>query len=144
MPMPIYPALADAKVVFARGLQLPSNPDHVIFNAPRPLLGTQLSCTDWCHGRFYAQVNLADAYATAFVKQNIGLDARVVVTVTDEEVVEMLLIDNRYRDRYREFAFEQQLEMLLPNLSKIQSLQYGDALAMLDVAQAIIKASLSD
>ena len=41
MPMPIYPALADAKVVFARGLQLPSNPDHVIFNAPRPLLGTQ-------------------------------------------------------------------------------------------------------
>ena len=78
------------------------------------------------------------------MKQNIDLDARVVVTVTDEEVIEMLLIDNRYRDRYREFAFDQQLEMLLPNLSKIQSLQYGDALAMLDVAQAIIKASLSD
>ena len=143
MSMPVHPALADSKVVFARGLNIPTQSGHVVFNAPRPLLGSNVGCTEWCHGRFYTQVDLADPYAAALVKQNIELDARVVVSVTDEEVVEMLLIDNRYRERYREFAFDQQLEMLLPNLSKIQNLPYGEALAMLDVAQAVLLAGIA-
>lgn len=140
MPLPLHPTLADSKVVFARGINIPATPGCVIFNAPRPLLGGEVHCTDWCHGRFYAEVNLADPHAAALVSQNNALDARIVVPITDEEVVELLLIDNKYRERYREHSFEDQLHMLLPNLSKIQGRSYGEALALLDTAQAVLEA----
>lgn len=36
--------------------------------------------------------------------------------------------------------FGDQLHMLLPNLSKIQGRSYGEALALLDTAQAVLEA----
>lgn len=137
----LNPALANCKVVFARNLSdLKINQGCVVFNAPRPLLGADLPYNDWCHGRFYAEVNLADSYAATLIQRNCDLDARIVVPVTNAEVVEMLLIDNKYAERYREHSFEEQLEMLLPKLTGIQNLPYAEAMAMLDVAQACLEA----
>lgn len=116
-------ALSDCKVAFARNLKgFYVTEGYAVFNAPRPLLGSAHTCKDWCHGRHYAEVNLTDSYASAYIQKNIDLDARVVFAITDAEAVEMLLINNTYDDRYREFPFSDQLEMLLPNLSKIQNL----------------------
>lgn len=137
MNQPLQLALADCKVAFARNLPgFYVTNGCAVFNAPRPLLGKEHPCNDWCHGRFYVEVNLSDPVATVFIKRNIDLDARVVFSITDAELVEMLLVDNKYADRYRERAFEDQLEMLLPNLSNIQNLPYAEALALLDAARA--------
>lgn len=145
MPQTIHTILADSKVIFARGDgYFPSKPERAIFNAPRPLLGTELTRNVWCHGRFYVEVNLSEPHASEFVKRNNDLDARVVISVTDQEVVEMLLIDNKYASQYRERDFESQLAMLLPNISKIQHLPYGEAVALLDAAQAVIAADTAD
>lgn len=141
MSHPIHPILFGSKAVFARSLgSFQVNPGCVVFNAPRPLIGTELRRNDWCHGRFYVEVNLSDWIASEFVKRNNELDARVVLPVSDEEVVEMLLIDNKDRERYRNLAFKDRLEMLLPKLSRIQNLPYGDAVALLDAAKAVLSA----
>lgn len=135
----INPALANCKVVFARNLEnLAVSQGCVVFNAHRPLLGAEHPCKEWCHGRIYAEVNLADSFASKFIQMNNDLDARLVVPVTDDEVVEMLLVGSKYRERYDEHSIEEKLEMLLPNLNKIQSLPYGAAMALLDAAQAAI------
>ncbi len=137
----LHPMLSNCKVVFARNLQgFYVTEGCAVFNAPRPLLGAEHSCSDWCHGRFYAEVRLSDSYSAAFVGKNIDLDARVVVAVNDAEVVEMLLMDNARADDYREYDFEDQLEMLLPKFSKIQHLPYGEAMALIDAARAILAA----
>lgn len=137
MYQPINPALADCKVAFARNLKgFYVSEGCAVFNAPRPLLGKAHTCEDWCHGRFYAEVDLTDSVSHVLIKRNIELDARVVVSVSEVDIVEMLLVDNKYEDRYRERPFDEQLEMLLPNLSKIQNLPYGEAMALLEVAQA--------
>lgn len=141
MPQPLSNLLQDAKVVFTRGFaDLPHTPDRVIFNAPRPLLGAEVPCREWCHGRFYSEVDPSEMNAQAIIKQNNDLDARVVVNVTDQELVEMLLMESRYREKYRALPFDDQLEMLLPKLPKIQGLDYGIAMAMLDTAQASVGA----
>nr|WP_192963190.1 hypothetical protein [Pseudomonas fluorescens]CEK41965.1 hypothetical protein PQBR57_0012 [Pseudomonas fluorescens SBW25] len=141
MNRPNYPALSTCKVVFARCLEnLKVSEGCVVFNAHRPLLGAALSCSDWCHGRIYSEVNLSDAFADKFIQMNNELDARLVVQVTNDEVVEMLLMGNKYRERYQERSFEEQLEMLLPNVHKIQSLPYVEAMALLDKAQASLTA----
>lgn len=141
MPTQLHAILADSKAVFARGLNLyPSTPDAAVFNAPRPLLGAELPRNDWLHGRFFVEVNLADLNASEIVKRNNELDARLVISCTDAELIEMMLIGNKYRERYRECAFADQMSMLLPNLSKIQSLPYGEAVSLLDAAQALITA----
>jgi len=144
MQLEIHPALIDTKVVFARNLEaLTVSEGCVVFNAPRPLLGTPNACTEWCHGRFYVEVNPKESFAAAFIQKNNDLDARVVMKVTDAQVVEMLLMDNRRAEAYREYPFADQLEMLLPQIGKIQSLPYGEAVALLDAAQAVLAADES-
>lgn len=139
MTLVLHPDLSDCKVVFARNLAgLTVNDEAVVFNGPRPLLGIPNPCTSWCHGRFYAEVNLGERYAPELIRKNNELDARVVLVATDAEVVEMLLMDNDRADAYREYSFDDQLEMLLPSLSKIQSLPYGQAIALLDAAKAML------
>lgn len=141
MALAVHPALAESKVVFARNLALQTISDAaVVFNAPRPLLGASNPCTDWCHGRFYAEVVPSEPYAAALIQKNNELDARLVLTVTDAEVVEMLLMDNDRAEAYREYSFQDQLDMLLPNMRKIQSLSYGEAIALLDAARALLAA----
>ncbi|HBO2935239.1 TPA: hypothetical protein L4R50_000235 [Pseudomonas aeruginosa] len=133
--------LSDCKVVFARSIQgFYASEGCAVFNAPRPLLGAEHSCTDWCHGRFYSEIDLSSPHAVAFIERNNALDARLVVPITDAEIVEMLLIDNAHADDYREYGFEEQLEMLLPHISDVQHLPYGEAMALLDAAQAVLKA----
>jgi hypothetical protein len=133
--------LSDCKVVFARSIQgFSASEGCVVFNAPRPLLGAEHPCTDWCHGRFYSEIDLGSPHAAAFIEKNNGLDARVVVPITDAEAVEMLLMGTTHADDYREYEFEEQLEMLLPHIGDIQHLPYGEAMALLDAAQAMLKA----
>ena len=136
MHQALHPALSECKVAFARNLKgFYVAEGSAIFNAPRPLLGKAHPCQDWCHGRFYVEVDLSDSVAAIFIKRNIELDARLVVEVTDAEVLEMLLVDNKYAERYRERTFEDQMEMLLPNIAKVQNLPYGEAMALLDAAR---------
>lgn len=137
----LHPILSDCKVVFARNLAgFYVSDGCVVFNAPRPLLGKDHGCKGWCHGRFFVEVDLSDSYAAAYIQKNNDLDARLVIPVTDAEVVEMLLMDNTRAEDYREYSFDDQLEMLLPQLSNIQSLPYGQAAGLIDAARAVLAA----
>ncbi|MFL1449293.1 hypothetical protein ACI77O_12930 [Pseudomonas tritici] len=138
MHQTIHPALADCKVVFAHNLKdFQVSDGCAVFNAPRPLLGKVHPCSEWCHGRFFTEVDLGDSFAPTYIQRNIALDARVVIAVSNADIVEMLLADNKYADRYREHSRQDQIDMLLPNLSKIQNLPYGEAMALLEIAQAV-------
>jgi hypothetical protein len=142
MTQELFLSLSHCRVVFALNhKRFPVRQGTVLFNAPRPLVGQEHPCQEWCHGRHYAEVDMTDPYASHLVQKNINLDARIVLDVNDAEVVEMLLIGNRYADRYREFPFDERLVMLLPLLRKIQHLEYGDAHGLLEAAKAGIQAN---
>jgi hypothetical protein len=145
MQSAIFLALSDCTVVFARNLEgFYVNEGTAVFNAPRPLLGGVHTCQDWCHGRHYSEVDLADPFASGYIQKNIDLDARIVFPVTDAEAVEMLLMNNRHADKYREWPFAEQLDMLLPQFSKIQHLSYGEAVGLLDAARALLTSATSE
>lgn len=143
MPLLQHHSLNDCKTVFARNLKgFYVSDGCVVFNAPRPLLGREHTCQDWCHGRFYAEVEVANPYSPALIQKNNDLDARIVISITDSEAVELLLADNKYAHRYRELPFSEQVEMLIPDIQSIQNLPYADAVTRLSAARANLGATL--
>jgi hypothetical protein len=61
-----------------------------VWNAPRPLYGSELFGMDWSgpfrHGRFYSAVDPADPYAEIWERKNVELDAYPVGLITNEEI----------------------------------------------------------
>ena len=60
--------------------------DWTIFNAPRPLFGTQTWRADFISGIFYGAVDPKDDRAEMWIRENNKLDADVLVWVTIDEV----------------------------------------------------------
>ena len=64
--------------------------DALIFNAPRPLLGTKTWQGDWVAGVFFAAVNPDDPFRAGWIKENLALDAALLTFVSDEQAQEMV------------------------------------------------------
>ena len=71
--------------------------DWIVFNAPRPLDGSELGSNRWAtwegefhHGIHYAAVNPRDSFAIQRIRDNVALDAWVVRYVTDEEIADAM------------------------------------------------------
>ena len=65
----------------------PIQSDWIIFNAPRPLYGTQTWQGDFAHGIFYAAVDpVGDPYAHDWIKRNAELDGWLLEYVTEEDI----------------------------------------------------------
>lgn len=128
-----HPSLSNCKAVFTTNAKIAAkNSGHVLFNAPRPLLGTESDCTEWCHGRHYAEINPDESsYILQFIQKNIDLDARVVITLTEEQAIDLALLDSPYAARYRLYPHDEQLKMLSHKLDKLQHTPLADALCML-------------
>jgi hypothetical protein len=127
-----HPALATCKAIFAIGLdEVAVSPGHVLFNAPRPLLGSDIACTEFRHGRFYSGVDLGDSYASSLIEKNASLDARVVIRVTKTQALQLVLAGNKYAAKYRELPLDKQYSMLLPSLSDYQGRPYPEAVTLL-------------
>ena len=125
------------KAVFATHLndvEVPAG--HVLFNASRPIFGNPLAYDEWCFGRFYTTLAPDDDHAEYSIKQNIELDARIVILVTPEQAAEIVLVGHRFADKYREFPLEERVRMLLPMIDKKQHLLYPEALALLDASRS--------
>lgn len=127
-----HPALATCKAIFVIGLdEVAVPPGHAVFNAPRPLLGSVIACTEFRHGRFYSGVDLSDNYADALIEKNASLDARVVIRVTKKQALQLVLAGNKYATKYRELPLDKQYSMLLPSLSDYQGRPYPEAVTLL-------------
>lgn len=70
-----------------RGEVVPADVDAnaLIFNAPRPLLGTKTWQGDWVAGIFFAAVNPDDPYRAGWIKENQALDAALLTFVSEDE-----------------------------------------------------------
>ena len=126
------------KAVFATHLadiQVPAG--HVLFNASRPIFGNRLDYDEWCFGRFYTTLSPQDDHAEYSIKENLDLDARIVILITPEEAAEIVLLGHRYAHKYREYSLEDRVKMLLPMISKKQHLPYPEALALLDAVRQL-------
>lgn len=64
--------------------------DSIIFNAPRPIYGSECWQGDFCSGIFYAAVHVDNPDRAFCIKQNKSLDARVLAYVTESEARQMV------------------------------------------------------
>jgi hypothetical protein len=62
--------------------------DWVIFNAPRPLIGTKTWEGDFNHGRFYAAINPKDEFADQNIVENNKLDGWVLEYFLEDQAIE--------------------------------------------------------
>lgn len=133
----INPLFSQCKAVFATHLgeiDLPAG--HVLFNAARPIHGNPVDYDEWCFGRFYSSISPTDEHAEYCVKQNIDLDARIVIRVTEEEACELVLANHRYAEKYREYSVNERMRMLMPSLSKKQHMPYPEAMELLSTVRS--------
>jgi hypothetical protein len=109
----------------------------IIFNAPRPLNGSEVSGNCWAtwegefhHGCHYAAVNPRDPYAFQMIRDNIALDGWVARYVTNEEIataMETYCLENELdrsdyewdelRTTYLRNAWNQPLTLDIPDVS---------------------------
>lgn len=93
---------------FNKLLDLPEgvDPSWPVYNAPRPLYGTETWQDDFRHGIFYAAIDPDDLDAELMLNNTLANVGHLVVHVTDEEVEayaeklsDELMIDRKDYDR---------------------------------------------
>lgn len=144
LPEPALPGLDALRVVVSETQPFADLPEGgVVFNAPRPLLGTRTHEGDFLTGRFYNFITPGDDYAAMFLEENRKLAAAVVLVASREEQVAMALLDvsEKYRDRYfTEMTADERYSALSGQIRDINELMYGQARLRLDSARALIAA----
>ena len=118
-------ALDDVKARMVDVLPVDVPDGWILMNAPRPLLGQKTMEGDFVSGRHYAALDPTDSMTHAYLKENVELDARVLVVVPREMQMEVALHGNEYRDKYMEVEVGQRYEMLSSHLEKLRDLPYG-------------------
>jgi hypothetical protein len=113
-----------ARMVDALPVDVPEG--WILMNAPRPLLGQKTMEGAFVSGRHYAALDPEDSMTPGYLKENVALDARLVVAVPREVQMDVALHGNEYRDRYMEFETEQRFEMLSSQLEKLRDLPFGE------------------
>lgn len=113
-----------ARMVDALPVDVPEG--WILMNAPRPLLGQKTMEGAFVSGRHYAALDPDDSMTPGYLKENVALDARLVVAVPREVQMEVALHGNEYRDRYMEFEPEQRFEMLSSQLENLRDLPFGE------------------
>lgn len=119
------PGIEAVKARMVDALSIDAPEGWIVMNAPRPLLGQKTMEGDFVSGRHYAVLDPADSMANAYFKENLKLDARVLVVVPREMQMEVALHGNEYRDKYMEVEVGQRYEMLSSHLEKLRDLPYG-------------------
>jgi hypothetical protein len=104
---------------------------HILVNAPRPLFGKQVGLDSLNHGRYYALIDLNDEYSSDLLLRNQYLDARIVIPASKDELVDLVLLNNKYADRYRALETEDLFSEVSHLIEKIQGLPYQTASGML-------------
>lgn len=98
----------------------------ILMNAPRPLLGQKIMEGAFVSGRHYAALDPDDSMTQRYLKENVALDARVVVAVPRDVQMEVALHGNEYRGAYMEYDAENRYKMLASQLDKLQDLPFGE------------------
>jgi hypothetical protein len=131
-------AIENVKTRFSlfKSIEVPDN--WIIMNAARPLLGHEtVSDGTFLSGRFYAGINPEDGFAVSYIRENIKLDAIVVLQASMSELIEMALAENEeYRAAYEEMEPERQQDALRVLISKLNDRPYKIAVKMLEKARA--------
>ncbi|WP_326430262.1 N-6 DNA methylase (plasmid) [Stutzerimonas frequens] len=100
----------------------------LLMNAARPLLGHKTyENGPFLAGRFYAAIDPDDSVAERYIEANKNLDARVVVTLTEHEQIDLALWDSEYASRYREeFEGEELYRVLQGQISDLNKLTFAE------------------
>lgn len=144
LPEPPLPGLDALQVAITDTQPFDDLPEGaVVFNAPRPLLGTRAHEGDFLNGRYYNLVTPDDSMAVRFMEENRKLAASVVLVASRDEQVAMALltVSDKYRDRYfTEMTAEERYGALSGKIRNLNDLMYGQARLMLESARALIAA----
>lgn len=127
--------IAHVKARLTSTVPMPDAPaGWIVMNAPRPLIGQMtLDNGPFLTGRFYAAVDPADPRAADYIKTNINLDCRVVISVTRPVLIEMALGLTRYAEEYRASYSDDQLFTMLP-LHRLADKTVSELTKMMDSA----------
>lgn len=113
---------------------------HILMNAPRPLFGKQVGLDNLNHGRYYALIDLRDDLSSDLLLRNAYLDARIIVAVTKDELVDLVLLNHRHAAEYRALESDDLFSEVSHLVSKIQCISYQSATEMLAQSQQLLAA----
>jgi N12 class adenine-specific DNA methylase len=117
-----------------------SVPAHwIVMNAPRPLLGHLTMQGDFLTGRFYAGIDPDDAMASQFIKENVQLDARLVVEVSRETQMALALQGNEYRNAYMKYPADERYEMLSGLLDAFRNMPFAELSKVILEVKGVVK-----
>ena len=123
-PSPLGVDHVQTRMVSTMPVSVPAN--WIVMNAPRPLLGHMTMQGDFLTGRFYAGIDPDDAMASQFIKENVQLDARLVVEVSRETQMALALQGNEYRDAYMKYPADERYEMLSGLLDAFRNVPFAE------------------
>ena len=125
-----------ARMVDVLSVDVPNG--WIVMNAPRPILGQKTMEGDFVSGRHYAALDPADSMTDVYIKENVKLDARVLVVVPREMQMDVALHGNKYRDNYLQVAPGERYEMLSPTLEKLRDLPYDELSKVICEAKSVV------
>lgn len=113
---------------------------HILMNAPRPLFGSPVGLNSLNHGRYYALLDLENPQSLDLMLRNSQLDARVIVPVSKDDLVNLVLLDHRHADRYRELETDDLFSEVSHLVNKLQCISFERAKQMLERTQQLAPA----
>jgi hypothetical protein len=115
-----------------------SSPLDFVFNAPRPLCGSQvINNGEWLAGRFWAKIDIDEDFQT-YYDNNVSLDATRVFTLTEAQMDDVVLasIPKKYIHMLDDMSEKRKTEVLKSYRNKLNiDLSNDKALALMLIAK---------
>ena len=103
----------------------------VLMNAARPLVGNLQYEGDFLSGRYYAALDPSDEYFENRIKQNVNLDASVVLQATKDEISLMAMNVSKHKNEYLQIAARRNEPVYAVRLGEVDNLPYAQASQLL-------------
>lgn len=106
----------------------------VVMVGMRPLLGNREMSGSSLYGRHWVSMDPSSSLFDNWLENNLRMQARRVMVLSNEEQVGIALVNNRYADVYLEEAFEDRLEMLGGRIEGLQGKSWKTLSSLVDKA----------
>lgn len=111
-------------------------PNHILMNAPRPIVGAPLDCQAFMHGQHFASLDVSDDEFCGDLELNTDADAWLVIRLHQTTIVELCLQDaGPIRAIYAQHPIDKQWKSAQVSLMALQGMSYSELLQRLRTAQ---------
>lgn len=107
---------------------------YIVMVGMRPLMGNREVSGSSLYGRHWVSMDTDSSLFDGWLENNLSMQARRVMILSNEEQVGIALVNNKYANTYLKEDFEDRLEMLGSRIESLQGKSWKTLASLVDAA----------